>query len=160
MAVILVLYTYRKWWLWLHALFFVGSTIITLITSIPILLTTGIVYPDSNFPTSHNRQTLYNHYVLGITCMVLMTIATGAGFFARIAYMASISPKLFLILKWSHRVGGYIVLILCKTNYYLMLKPDQLPLFISLDASMVSIFLIRRLFFPKMESKQISAKYN
>jgi hypothetical protein len=159
LAVILVLYTYRKWWLWLHALFFVGSTTITLITTIPILLTTGIIYPDSDFPTSHNRQTLFNHYALGIACMVLMTIATGAGFFARIAYMASVRPKTFLIIKWSHRIGGHIVLILCKTNYYLMLKPDQLPLFITLDAVMVVLFLIRRFFFPKMESRQISPKY-
>lgn len=49
LAVILVLYTYRKWWVWLHALFFVATSTITLITTIPILLTTGIIYPDSDF---------------------------------------------------------------------------------------------------------------
>ena len=92
--------------------------------------------------------------------MVLMTVTTGVGFLARIAYMASMKPKTLLIIKWTHRIGGYIVLILCKTNYYLMMKPEQLGLFISLDASMFLIFLLRRFFFPRMESRQISPKYN
>ena len=122
-AIILVLYTYRRWWTWLHGILLCLASIATIILSLPILMTTGIVYPDSDFPTNHNKQTLYNHYSIGITCMVLMVVVSAGGFINRISYMTSLSPKTIIIIKWGHRVSGYVLVILCKTNYYLMLKP-------------------------------------
>ena len=132
-AAILALYTYRKWWTWVHGIFMVLAAIATIVLSLPILMTTGIVYPDSDFPTSHNRQTLYNHYAIGITCMVLLTVVSIGGFVNRISYSSNLNPKAVLVIKWGHRISGYIVLILLKTNYYLMLKPDHLDLIIAFD---------------------------
>ena len=122
-------------------------------------MTTGIVYPDSDFPTNHNKQTLYNHYSIGITCMVLMVIVSAGGFVNRISYMSHFNPKMIIVMKWGHRISGYILVILCKTNYYLMLRPEHLDLIIVFDVVLGFLFLIRRFLFPKMGHRFISPKY-
>ena len=158
-AIILVLYTYRKWWTWVHGTFLALSSIATIALSLPILITTGIVYPDSDFPTNHNKQTLYSHYSIGITCMVLMIVVSAGGFVNRISFITSLCPKTVQIIKWGHRLSGYALIILCKANYYLMLKPDHLDLIIIFDVVLGVFFLLRRFFFPKMGQWVISPKY-
>ena len=158
-AIIIVLYTYRKWWTWVHGTLLALASLATIALSLPILVTTGIVYPDMVFPTSHNRQTLYSHYAIGITCMVLMVVVSGGGFANRISYMAQLSSKTIQIIRWSHRISGYILIILCKVNYYLMLKPDHLDLIIIFDVVLGSMFILRRFFFPKFGWRFVTPKY-
>ena len=157
-AAIIALYTYRKWWTWVHGIFMVLAAVATIVLSLPILMTTGIVYPDSDFPTNHNKQTLYNHYAIGITCMVLLVVVSAGGFVNRISYMSRTNPKLVQVMKWGHRVSGYIVLILLKVNYYLMLKPDHLDLIIVFDVILGVFFVARWFLFPKMGGYFISKR--
>jgi len=42
-AIFLVLYSYRKWWVYVHGIFGLFACIYTLATAIPILTFTGIV---------------------------------------------------------------------------------------------------------------------
>ena len=89
-----------------------------------------------------------------------MTVVAGLGLWTRVLYMVSIGARTLKMVKWGHRILGYVVVILCKANYYIMLKPAQLSLFIWIDAVMIPLFVFRRLWFPKMGSWwKISPKY-
>lgn len=43
-AIFLVFYSYSKWWVWLHSIFFLLGGIYTIATALPIVFFTGIIY--------------------------------------------------------------------------------------------------------------------
>ena len=43
--VILVLYSYRKWWSWIHATLLTLAAILTIAITFPMLVTAGFPYP-------------------------------------------------------------------------------------------------------------------
>jgi hypothetical protein len=158
--VILALYTYRKWWTWVHGVLFALASITSLVVTIPMLMTTGMIYPDSTFQTSHSHLTLYRHYTIGITCMALMVVVSGIGFVNRILYMSDVSPRTMKIVRWGHRLAGYALLALAKANIYIMIKPDKLSFMISTDSVLLFLLLVRRLYFPKMGAWRVAPSYS
>lgn len=42
-AILLAFYNYRKIWSWIHGIYFLLAVVMTLVSSIPILTTTGII---------------------------------------------------------------------------------------------------------------------
>jgi hypothetical protein len=66
---------------------------------------------------------------------------------------------LILTIRKTHRLSGYVILLACKANMYLMTKSDDLALLIVQDVIFVVLLVSRKLTFPKMEAKEITPKY-
>jgi hypothetical protein len=73
-AIILAMYSYRKWWGYVHAAAGAFACLYTLGTSIPILFYTGIISKDSNQNYKYAATTLNYHYLVGIACMFVIFI--------------------------------------------------------------------------------------
>ena len=91
--------------------------------------------------------------------MSLMIVIAAGGIINRIGMIANINPKTVQKLKWGHRIGGYILLILLKTNYYLVLRDDYININIVTDSVLITFFIVRKLLFPKLGGYFIAKHY-
>lgn len=64
-AIFLAMYSYRKWWGYLHALAGLFACVFSLACTLPILATVGI--PSSG-------QSLSTHFLVGIACMAVIAL--------------------------------------------------------------------------------------
>ena len=155
--IILVLYSYRKWWAWVHGVLLSLSALLTIAITFPMLIAGGYPYPPDN--AKPNQIKLYRHASIGVTCMVLMVVVSAGGLINKMGMLANTSPKTVQKLRWGHRIGGYILLILLKSNYYLFLRDDYININIITDAILIPLFILRKVLFPKMGGFFISKKH-
>ena len=62
-GIFLAMYSYRKWWGYVHALIGLFACIFSLASTLPVLIKTGIITDSS---------TLGTHYMVGVACMVVI----------------------------------------------------------------------------------------
>ena len=157
-AVTLALYTYRKWWSWLHGTLLTLAAVLTIAITFPMMISAGFPYPNPDNPTAFQIK-IYKHASIGVTCMTLMVVIAFGGILNKMAFMANLNPKTVQKIKWGHRIGGYILLILCKANYYLVLRDSYININIITDSVLITFFIARKLLFPKMGAWIIAPKY-
>jgi cytochrome b561 len=119
-AIFMALYSYRRYPFFIHALFGLFACIFTLSTSIPMLMTTGIVPADSTIDEDFPGSVLNSHYLVGITCLVVITLETLLGIVTRVVNIAGGKSSTILLIKKIHQIFGFMILILCKSNIYII----------------------------------------
>lgn len=73
-AIFIVLYSYRKYWVYLHAFLGLFVCLFTLASTLPILVFTGIISSSSTIAPNMPGSLIHNHYLIGIACMVVVGI--------------------------------------------------------------------------------------
>jgi Ca2+/Na+ antiporter len=149
-AIFLIIYSYRKYWVWLHMLFFTGATILTLATSLPILFTTGLIAPNPKLPK------IRIHYILGISCCAALVLVSLLGGLTKILNILNAKSSIILIIRRIHNWSGYVVVCLFKANIYVMGDAGG---WIVVDVISLALYVSWRLMFPKLEAKNITPKY-
>jgi hypothetical protein len=156
-AIFLIIYSYRKWWVWLHMVFFAVATIATLATALPIYFTTGLVAADSPADYGdYDAPTLHTHYLLGLVCCGAATVVSTMGSITRLLLYCNARSTLILLMRRIHTWSGYVAVLLCKANVYVM---GGEALWIAVDAIFIVMYVGWRLLFPKLEARGISPKY-
>ncbi len=117
LAIFLVLYSYRKYYIYLHVLYGLFAATFSLATAIPILLTTGIVTSEEAGPKLHL------HYLVGIASISVISLQAILGIATRVINICNFSTNLLIKVKYTHKVIGYMVSILCKSNMYIIYGP-------------------------------------
>lgn len=158
LVIILTLYTYRKIWIWLHGTFFLFATIFTLSTSIPILMYAGIIPADSPRPFKISPQILNLHQITGIVAFSTMSLVTIMGLVIQLMKIFKGKSYIIVLLKKTHRIAGYAVLILCKVNSLIISKGKLFTILLIVDSFTVLLVIAWKILFPKLEAKPNSQK--
>jgi hypothetical protein len=160
-SILLVLYSYRKYYIYIHSLFGLFITIFTISTALPILLTTGILStPQRGGEVSVSGSTIYAHYIVGITSMASVLLVAIFGIATNLMNVFQ-APSIYIIIsKNVHRILGYLIAILAKSNVYIIYGPSDSSfwLFFVQDLLFASAIVARKLYFPKMEHVVIPKK--
>jgi len=150
-AILLVMYSYRKLWVWVHGAFFLLATIYTLSTALPILFSTGIIPADSKISYKYPTNILNLHYLVGIACLSSITFVTLLGITTKLMNVFQVGSKILLVTKKMHKIMGYIIVVLCKVNVSIMTSKNGINgLVIAEVAFMLVLVIVRKLVFPKM----------
>jgi hypothetical protein len=120
LSVMIAAYSYRKYSFFTHAVFGIFACSLTLVSSIPILNTTGIVPTDSTIHQHYKGSTLHWHYIIGILCLIALAIEIMLGILTRLMNIAGRKSENILLLKKIHQLFGYLALVLCKINIYII----------------------------------------
>ena len=154
LAIILALYSYEKYYVYAHMAFGSLLTVFTISTSLPILLTTQLNFQLQNFQDGHKDPvTMHLHALVGIACISSVFVAGLLGVATRIANIFNFSPFSLMIIKNAHRILGYLIAILNKSNVYIIfgINSGDFWLFFVQDLIFALLIIGRKIFFPKME---------
>lgn len=143
-AIVLAYYGYRKVWAYVHGSFFLFAIIITLASSIPIITTVGVI---------QSKNSLSAHFIIGIICFSAATAVGILGILTKVLNLCQAKSKTILLIKKLHLITGYVVAGICKINIYIVSVA-----WIAQDIAFLVIFIVWKLYFPKMEGKHISPK--
>lgn len=119
-AIFLAQYSYRRYPFFVHALFGLVACIFTLATAIPMLLFTGIVQPDSTISEDIEGKVLNCHYIVGITCLVAVSIVAILGIISKAVNITGGRSSTIITIRKIHHYLGLAIVILCKANIYII----------------------------------------
>ena len=156
-AIILIIYSYRKYWVWLHMAFFGFATIITLVTSLPIWAYTGIISASDPRPFEYSAGTLRAHYILGIVCCFSVFLVSTLGGVTKLLNVCKAQSTTILLIRRIHTWSGYVAVWTAKANIYIL--GEDAGVWIAIDAISTIVYIGWRLLFPKLEARGISPKY-
>ena len=148
-AIFLIIYSYRKYWVWLHMLFFAVATFITVISSLPIFFVTGLI--DANSTANYDdysASTLRMHYIIGLTCCGTVTLVSLLGLLTKALNIFNARSKTILLLRRIHTWAGYVIVCLCKANIYIL--GDDFAGWLVIDLIFLVLYIFWRLRFPKL----------
>ena len=157
-AVFLAFFTFRKISTWIHGLFFLFATIMTLVTSIPILTFAGIVPADSTKHYKYPTNILNAHMIIGITCFSVVALVTILGLATQLLKFFNGRSSLLLLLKKIHAILGYLILLLCKANSLIIVKDSLFTTLIIVDISSIILAIAWKILFPSLEQNQLTHK--
>jgi hypothetical protein len=156
-AIFLIIYSYRKYWVWLHMLFFSFAIIFTLATALPILFFTGLI--DGNSSAVYGKypaSTISTHYIIGIICCIAAVMVGLLGGSIKILNILNAKSSTILLVRRIHTWMGYVVVCLFKANIYVV--GDAIG-WLVIDIVSLGLYVTWRLKFPKLEAKEISPQY-
>lgn len=120
-AIIIIIYAYRKYWVWLHMLFFTFATIVTLVSSFPILAFTGMIPANSTLKyDDYSASVLRTHYILGIVCCGFVAAVSLGGGLTKLLNICNAPSNAILWTRRIHTWSGYAAVICCKVNIYIL----------------------------------------
>lgn len=150
-AIILALYSYRRYASILHGMMGAGACLFTLATVFPMLEITGVVASDNNITQDVDGYTLYVHYMIGITCIAIILASTLLGLASRLLILFSAPTNVILLIKFCHKIMGYLTAILCKSNSYVIYGiSDNLTGLLCQDIFCMILIIVWKLTFPKL----------
>lgn len=141
LIIILAYYEYRKYTKVIHALVGTGIVVTTLITSLPSLIKNG-------FKTKH-----LTHYIIGVVIYGMMGFQLLLGFIKFImVFFNKGNPFLLYVMKVAHKLLGYVLLILCKVQVFLILTKDraEYSYLLGWECGVALILIYRYFTFPKL----------
>lgn len=154
-AVILALFTFKKISIWIHGIFFLFATIMTLVTSIPILTYAGIVPADSTKQYKYPTNILNAHMIIGITCFSVVCLVTVLGITTQLLKLFNGKSSLLILLKKIHTILGYLILLLCKINSLIIVKENLFTTLLIIDVCSIVFVILWKLLLPKMEHNKM-----
>jgi hypothetical protein len=160
-SICLALYSYRKYYIYIHSIFGLFLAIFTISTSLPILLTTGILStPQRGGEASVSGSTIYAHYIVGIVSFSSVLLVAIFGIATNVMNIMKAPSIYIIIFKNVHRIVGYLIAILAKSNVYIIYGPFDGSFWLLLvqDLLFASVIVARKLLFPKMEHVVIPQK--
>jgi hypothetical protein len=158
LAIIAALYSYRKYYTYAHVIYGFFITIYSIGTALPILLTTGILSNNQGKGKDLiSGSTIYAHYIVGISSLSVVLLQALLGIGANIMNYNNFSSASIIVIKYIHRVFGYLVAILFKSNVYIIFGPNDgsFWLFLVQDLVFAIIIIARKIVFPKMKNKGV-----
>lgn len=142
LIIILAFYEYRKYAKVIHALVSTAIVVTTLVTSLPSLLKNG-------FKTKH-----LTHYIIGVVIYGMMgfQLLLGAIKFVMVFFNKE-NPFILYVMKVIHKWLGYILLILCKVQVFIILDKgrEEYSYLLGWEFGVALILLYRYFTFPKLE---------
>lgn len=156
-AIILIIYSYRKYWVWLHMAFFSFATIITLVSSFPILAYTGLISASDPRPFEYSAGILRAHYILGIVCCGAVALVSLLGAVTRLMNACNSQSTSILLIRRIHTWSGYVAVCTAKANIYIL--GEDIGTWIAIDVICAIVYIAWRLLFPKLEARGITPKY-
>ena len=156
-AIIFALNSWWKWSVWIHSVFFLFATIITLGSSFPILAYTGLIPADSPIIfDDYSAKTLNLHYILGIVACGLISIVSLGGIITKVLNLCGARSNTILLFRRIHTWMAYVIIWTCKVNIYIM---EDAGTWIAIDIISIIIYICWIIFWPKLEARGISPKY-
>jgi hypothetical protein len=145
-AIFFAMYKYRKYTIFLHFVIGMGVSIITVLSSMPLLLKTTI-------PTTNNPTRI--HMIVGIAILSVICLEVLLGCLSKILNLCKIPSVLLHYMNKVHAVLGYSLAILCKFQYYYITKHKDLVYWILLSQDILFALLViaRKLTFPSLSQK-------
>ena len=156
-AIILIIYAYRKYWVWLHMAFFVFALVITLVSSFGIYARTGMIPANSTEDYGeYSGNRLRGHYILGFVAIALIIAVSILGTLTKLLNIFNARSSTIILVRKIHTWSGYLAVLACKANIYILKEFGWL----AVDVICLLIYVLwGKIFFPKLEGKQISPKY-
>lgn len=151
-AILLAYNAHRPWCVYLHGVYFLFVALFTLSTSIPILRSTGIIGRDHQ-SIYFDAKVLNAHYGVGISCLISISIVAMLGILTKLLNILHVKSATILQIRKLHTYFGYVILALCKANYFIIVRGWALTALIVQDAVFLVIFVVWKQVFPRMESK-------
>ena len=146
-AIFLALYTYRKWWAYIHGIIGLMISILSLASSLPILVSAGMVGKSNEY---------YTHFIIGLVCMILIGLQAILGVTLRVVNICQGSSNTILTIRRIHQILGYTMTTLCKVNIMVIEFGDYV-VFLVIDVIFAVMIIVWKVIFPRME-KTISPK--
>lgn len=117
-----------------------------------MLRKTGII--ARNYKTFYFDPVILNaHYCVGIAALITISFVTLLGIMTKLLNILQAKSSTILLIRKIHMVSGYIILGLCKSNYYIIVRGWALIALIVQDAVFLLIFVFWKQLFPRMEAK-------
>jgi len=100
------------------------------------------------------------HQIFGIVAFSLVSLVTILGIFIQVYKIFKGRSKEVVLLKKIHRIAGYIVLVMCKTNSLIITfgGGDLFTILLVVDIATTILIVTWKIFFPKLEARQTSHK--
>lgn len=150
LAIILAMYSYRKYYVYLHICFGVFITVYSIGTALPILFTTGIISESGKDGITPSQ--MYAHYVVGISALCAIFLQAALGAATKLGNVYQFSSSSVIVLKYGHTILGYLVALLSKSNVYIIYWNDgSFWLFLVQDILFAGLMIARKIVFPKMK---------
>lgn len=154
-AILCAIYSYRMIWPALHGLLTLFACLFSLSTALPILVYTGILPSSTTIDPTTRGSAIHNHEMVGIACMAVISAQMLLGLTTKLCNIWGIPTMRILMLRKVHMIFGYTMVILCKSNSYIIQGISQSWLLLAQDILFTMIIIVRKLHFPRME-KQIT----
>ena len=143
-------------------LFFTFATIVTLVSSFPILAFTGMIPANSTLKyDDYSASVLRTHYILGIVCCGFVAAVSLGGGLTKLLNICNAPSNAILWTRRIHTWSGYAAVICCKVNIYIL--GEDAGGWIAIDAISVLIYIIWcYIVWPKyfkLEGRYVSPKY-
>ena len=144
---------YSKYSLILHLIIGLLACIFTIATALSIGSHVGLEDPIlQGFQSTGVKIT--THYKLGFACIIILAIQTILGFVNRIANMNQARSIIILRTRGIHQILGYLLIIICKANIYIIAFNKYRGIF-AIDCIFIVLIFAWKFFLPSME-RQIS----
>lgn len=135
------IYSYRKAWPIIHGIIALLACIFSFISSLPILVKTGMLPNDT---------TLGTHYRVGISSICLIGLQLLLGMATKIVNISQRSSKTVLIVRKLHALLGYSMLFVCKASIYIIRGADNSAFLWAIDSVFLVLLIFRKRLFPRM----------
>lgn len=150
-AVYFAMYRYRKYTMFVHYLLAGAVAILTMVFSLPILISSGISSQPSKTTT---------HKLIGISIIGIIGLQVILGIASKMLNFCKTSSFLIYLMGKIHAVLGYSLIILCKfQTYYVMDIDAKFELLVAQDCLMAVLIVAKKIFFPNLTAS-IEPKYN
>ena len=120
------------------------ATVMTLACSIPIIQNAGI-----------STKSVKNMFAT--VSLFLITLNTLLGLMVKLMIITDAKSINIIRLKNVHKYGGYLVVLVCKVTTYI--KSDLWITWLSIDVAFLALYVITKLYFPRLEAKGITPKH-
>ena len=139
--IILAFYEYRKYAKIIHAVVGTAIVVTTLVTSLPSLIKNG-------FKTKH-----LTHYIIGVVIYGMMGLQLLLGVLKFLmVFFNKGNPSAAYVMKVVHKWFGYVLLILCKVQVFIILAKDrpEYSYLLGWEFGVAFILIYRYFTFPKL----------
>jgi hypothetical protein len=98
-------------------------------------------------------STIYAHYIVGIASMAAVLLLALLGIATKLSNILQLSSLTIIILKNVHRILGYMISILAKSNIYIIYGPSDGNFWLVFvqDFIFLIVIIVRKIKFPKMQ---------
>lgn len=151
LTIVLAMYSYRKYYVYIHILFGAFIALYSIATALPIFIKTGIM-TKSGKDDVYEWQ-MYLHFVMGLTSIFAVLVQGALGAVAKIGNVYQLSSSAVVAFRYGHVILGYLVSLLSKSNVYIIYwnESDNFWLFFAQDILFAALIVARKVVFPKME---------
>jgi hypothetical protein len=149
-SIFLVMYSYRRYSFYIHAIFGYFAVIYTLATTISILLTTEVIVDNNTLAITESVSSLHVPDLISITSLCLIVGATLLGMLTRFLNVCGARSNSILRVRKFHMVAGYTAAWICKVNNYFIIGGGGMVALLIQDVIFTVLIVIWKYQFPRL----------